>query len=154
MGCRFAGGVDSPDALWGLLERGGDAIQEVPPDRWAVDDVYDPRPGVPGRTVSRWGGFLDQVGGFDTDAFGITRYEAEAMDPQHRLLVETSWEALEHAGIAPSSLMGSRTGVYFGIAHHDYLLRTMDEALVDNPYVMTANAHSIGAGPVSDLPGL
>src|SRR5256885_15689547 len=98
MGCRFAGGVDSPDALWGLLERGGDAIQEVPPDRWAVDDVYDPRPGVPGRTVSRWGGFLDQVGGFNTVGLGLTPDAAEAIDPHHRLLVGGSWEAPEAAG--------------------------------------------------------
>jgi acyl transferase domain-containing protein/NADPH:quinone reductase-like Zn-dependent oxidoreductase/acyl carrier protein len=154
IGCRFAGGVDSPEALWGLLERGGDVIQEVPPARWIADHVYDPRPGVPGRTVSRWGGFLDEVGGFDTASFGITQHEAEAMDPQHRLLVEMSWEALEHGGIAPSSLAGSRTGVFFGIAHHDYLLRTMDDALVDNPYVMTGNAHSVGAGRVSYLLGL
>lgn len=154
IGCRFAGGVDSPDALWGLLERGGNAIKEVPPERWAVDDFYDPQPGVPGRTVSRWGGFLDSIGGFDTAGFGITRYEAEAMDPQHRLLLEMSWEALEHAGIAPSSLAGSHTGVFFGIAHHDYLLRTMDETLINNPYVMTGNAHSVGAGRVSYLLGL
>lgn len=154
IGCRFAGGVDSPDALWRLLERGGNAIREVPPERWAADDFYDPQPGVPGRTVSRWGGFLDSIGGFDTASFGITQYEAEAMDPQHRLLVEMSWEALEHAGIPPGSLAGSHTGVYFGIAHHDYLLRTMDDRLIDNPYVMTGNAHSVGAGRVSYLLGL
>ncbi|MFE2678128.1 SDR family NAD(P)-dependent oxidoreductase [Streptomyces hygroscopicus] len=153
MGCRFAGGVDSPDALWRLLEHGGNAVQEVPPGRWDADEVYDPQPGVPGRTVSRWGGFLDQIGGFDTGGFGITPYEAEAMDPQHRLLVEMSWEALGHAGIPPASLMGSQTGVFFGIAHHDYLLRTMDDALVENPYVMTGNAHSVAAGRVSYLLG-
>ncbi len=154
IGCRFAGGVDSPDALWSLLERGGNAVREVPPERWAVDEVYDPQPGVLGRTVSRWGGFLDNIGGFDTAAFGITEYEAEAMDPQHRLLTQVSWEALEHAGIAPGSLMGSQTGVFFGIAHHDYLLRTFDDSLIDNPYVMTGNAHSVGAGRVSYLLGL
>ncbi|WP_255794922.1 type I polyketide synthase [Mycobacteroides abscessus] len=154
VGCRFAGGVDSPEALWDLLESGGNAVREVPPERWDVAEVYDPQPGIPGKTVSRWGGFLDQIGGFDTAGLGITQYEAQAMDPQHRLLVEMSWEALEHAGIAPSSLMGSQTGVYFGIAHHDYLLRTFDESLVDNPYVMTGNAHSVAAGRVSYLLGL
>ncbi|MDQ2836458.1 MAG: type I polyketide synthase [Actinomycetota bacterium] len=154
IGCRFAGGVDSPDALWSLLERGGNAVREVPPERWAVDEFYDPQPGVLGRTVSRWGGFLDSIGGFDTGTFGITEYEAEAMDPQHRMLTQVSWEALEHAGIAPRSLMGSQTGVFFGIAHHDYLLRTFDDSLVDNPYVMTGNAHSVGAGRVSYLLGL
>jgi acyl transferase domain-containing protein/NADPH:quinone reductase-like Zn-dependent oxidoreductase/acyl carrier protein len=154
IGCRFAGGVDSPDAFWSLIERGGNAVQEVPPERWSVDAVYDPQPGVLGRTVSRWGGFLDSIGGFDTAAFGITEYEAEAMDPQHRMLTQVAWESLEHAGIAPGSLKGSQTGVFFGIAHHDYLLRTFDDSLVDNPYVMTGNAHSVGAGRVSYLLGL
>ncbi|WP_027501588.1 type I polyketide synthase [Rhodococcus sp. UNC363MFTsu5.1] len=154
IGCRFAGGVDSPDALWDLLESGKNAVREVPPERWAVDEVYDPQPGVLGRTISRWGGFLDSIGGFDTAAFGITEYEAEAMDPQHRLLTQVAWEALEHAGIAPGSLAGSQTGVFVGLAHHDYLLRTFDDSLVDNPYVMTGNAHSVGAGRVSYLLGL
>jgi acyl transferase domain-containing protein/NADPH:quinone reductase-like Zn-dependent oxidoreductase/acyl carrier protein len=154
IGCRFAGGVDSPAGLWSLLESSGNAVREVPPERWAVDEVYDPQPGVPGRTVSRWGGFLDGIGGFDTAAFGITEYEAEAMDPQHRMLTQVAWEALEHAGIAPGSLKGSQTGVFFGLAHHDYLLRTFDDSLVDNPYVMTGNAHSVGAGRVSYLLGL
>ncbi|MFD6517878.1 acyltransferase domain-containing protein [Rhodococcus sp. NPDC060176] len=154
IGCRFAGGIDSPDALWDLLESGGDAVSEVPPERWDVNDVYDPQPGVLGRTVSRWGGFLDNIGGFDTAAFGITEYEAEAMDPQHRMLTQMAWEALEHAGIAPGSLMGSQTGVFVGLAHHDYLLRTFDDSLVDNPYVMTGNAHSVGAGRISYLLGL
>ncbi|MEU9478694.1 SDR family NAD(P)-dependent oxidoreductase [Streptomyces sp. NPDC048191] len=154
IGCRFAGGVDSPDALWRLLERGGNAVQEVPPERWNADEFYDPQPGVQGKSVSRWGGFLDRIGGFDTGSFGITPYEAEAMDPQHRLLVEMSWEALEHAGIPPASLAGSQTGVFLGLAHHDYLLRTMDDALIENPYVMTGNAHSVGAGRVSYLLGV
>jgi len=154
IGCRFAGGIDSPDALWDLLESGGDAVSEVPPERWDVNDVYDPQPGVLGRTVSRWGGFLDNIGGFDTAAFGITEYEAEAMDPQHRMLTQMAWEALEHAGIAPGSLMDSQTGVFVGLAHHDYLLRTFDDSLVDNPYVMTGNAHSVGAGRISYLLGL
>jgi len=154
IGCRFPGGVDSPDTLWNLLESSGNAVGEVPPERWAAGEVYDPQPGVLGRTVSRWGGFLDSIGGFDTAAFGITEYEAEAMDPQHRMLTQVSWEALEHAGIAPGSLKGSQTGVFFGLAHHDYLLRTFDDSLVDNPYVMTGNAHSVGAGRVSYLLGL
>ncbi|MFB7666718.1 SDR family NAD(P)-dependent oxidoreductase [Kitasatospora sp. NPDC056138] len=153
IGCRFAGRVDSPDALWRLLEQGGNAVTEVPPERWNVDEVYDPQPGVKGKTVSRWGGFLDEIGGFDTAAFGITPYEAEAMDPQHRMLVQMSWEALGHAGIAPNSLKDSQTGVFFGLAHHDYLLRTFDDSLVDNPYVMTGNAHSVATGRVSYLLG-
>lgn len=99
MACRLPGGIDSPEQLWQALHRGADLVTEVPPDRWDVDEYYDPEPGVPGRTVSKWGAFLDDVAGFDSDFFGINEREATAMDPQHRLLLETSWEAMEHAGL-------------------------------------------------------
>ena len=120
MACRLPGGIDSPDTLWQALLRGDDVITEVPADRWDTDEFYDPEPGVPGRSVSRWGGFLDDVAGFDPEFFGISEREATAMDPQHRLLLETSWEAVEHAGLAPTSLAGSLTGVFVGLAHGDY----------------------------------
>ena len=90
-GCRFAGGVSSPAELWAVLRDGRDLITEVPPDRFDAAAVYDPEPGVPGRTVSKWGGFLHDVGGFDPEFFGLSEREAEAMDPQHRLLLETAW---------------------------------------------------------------
>ena len=99
MACRLPGGIDSPEQLWDALLRGDDLVTEVPPDRWDADEYYDPEPGVPGRSVCKWGAFLDDVGGFDPEFFGISEHEATAMDPQHRLLLETSWEAMEHAGI-------------------------------------------------------
>ena len=101
MGCRLPGGIDSPELLWEALLRGDDLITEIPADRWDVDEYYDPEPGVPGRSVCKWGAFLDDVAGFDPEFFGITEKEATAMDPQHRLLLETSWEAMEHGGIDP-----------------------------------------------------
>ena len=104
MGCRLPGGIDSPDLLWEALLRGDDLITEIPADRWDVDEHYDPQPGVPGRSVSRWGGFIDDIGGFDAEFFGIGEREAAAIDPQHRLMLETAWEAVEHAGLAPSAL--------------------------------------------------
>src|SRR5271157_2654286 len=107
IGCRLPGGIDSPDMLWEALLRGDDLVTEIPPDRWDADEFYDPEPGVPGRTVSRWGGFLDDVAGFDPEFFGISEREAAALDPQHRLLLEISWEAVEHAGLAPKSVAGS-----------------------------------------------
>ena len=115
MACRLPGGIDSPEQLWQALLRGDDLVTEIPPDRWDVDEYYDPERGVPGRSVSRWGGFLDDVGGFDAAFFGFGEREAAAIDPQHRLLLETAWEAIEHAGIAPPSLTGTRTGVFVGL---------------------------------------
>ena len=91
--------VDFPEVstllkqLWEALLRGDDLITEIPPDRWDADEYYDPEPGVPGRSVSKWGAFLDDVAGFDSEFFGISEREATAIDPQHRLLLETSWEA-------------------------------------------------------------
>ncbi len=115
IGCRLPGGIESPDMLWESLLRGDDLVTEIPPDRWDADEYYDPEPGVPGRTVSRWGAFVDDVTGFDPEFFGIGEREAIAIDPQQRLLLETSWEAMEHAGLDPGSLAGSSTGVFVGL---------------------------------------
>jgi len=121
--CRLPGGVRSPEDLWRLVHDGVDAITEFPADRsWDVDRIYDSEPGRPGKTYSRHGGFLDGAGDFDADLFRLSEVEAEFMDPQQRLLLELSWEALERAGIDPTSLRGSATGVYAGIMHHDYAI--------------------------------
>ena len=119
MGCRFPG-ASNPEELWQLLRDGVDAIATIPPDRWDADALYHPEPGTPGKMNTRWGGFLDQVDQFDAGFFGITRREAERMDPQQRLFLETSWEALEHAGVAPEQLSGTATGVFVGIASINY----------------------------------
>src|SRR5829696_8881079 len=94
IGCRFPG-ADGPDEFWKLLHDGVDAITEVPPDRWNVDDLYDPDPAVPGKMITRWGGFLDGIDRFDREFFGISPREASGIDPQQRLLLEVTWEALE-----------------------------------------------------------
>ncbi|MGW0770437.1 sulfolipid-1 biosynthesis phthioceranic/hydroxyphthioceranic acid synthase [Streptomyces sp. NPDC002676] len=158
IGCRFPGGVDSPEALWDLIERGGDAITEIPADRWNAEDYYDPEKGVPGRSVSKWGGFLTDVAGFDAKFFKLSEREALATDPQHRLLLETAWEAVEHAGIQPSALAGTRTGVFVGMAHIDYALAShgaQQQAQV-HPYGFTGPAPSMGSGRIAfalDLAG-
>src|ERR1700740_2501792 len=110
MACRLPGGINSPELLWEALLRGDDLVTEIPPERWNADEYYDPEPGVPGRSVSKWGAFLDDAAGFDFDFFGVPEREAMAMDPQHRLLLETSWETMEHAGLTPAGLAGSSTG--------------------------------------------
>ncbi len=116
--CRFPG-AGSVAAFWDLLTGNTDAIREIPRDRFDVDDWYSPQP-APGRTISRHGGFLDDVRGFDAEFFGISPREARAMDPQQRLLLEVAWEALEDAGIRPSELAGRRVGVFVGQATAEY----------------------------------
>ena len=114
IGCAFPGGIESPDALWQFLSRGGDAVVEVPADRWNVDAVYDPTPGTPGKAITRSAGLLRDVASFDAGFFGISPREAAPMDPQQRLLLQVAWRALEDAGIPAESLAGSSTGVYIG----------------------------------------
>ena len=94
MACRLPGGINSPDLFWEALLRGDDFVKEIPRDRWDLDYYYDPEPGVPGRSVCKWGAFLQDVGAFDPEFFGISEKEATAMDPQQRLLLETAWEAM------------------------------------------------------------
>lgn len=149
MACRLPGGIDSPEQLWQAVLAGDDLITEIPKDRWDGDEYYDAERGVPGRSVSRWGGFLDDVAGFDASFFGIGEREATAIDPQHRLLLETAWEAVEHAGIAPTSLAGSATGVFVGLSHDDYTVLTRDAGALDQAYSFTGTPFSMASGRIS-----
>jgi acyl transferase domain-containing protein len=154
MGCRFPGGATSPEAFWELLQQGVDLISEVPAERWNVDDYYDPDPDVPGKTHTRWAGFLNQIGIFDAQFFGISPKEALRMDPQHRLLLEVAWQALEHAGESVDALARSQTGVFIGIMPGSYeALQIQIEGthINDDPYISSGNAASMATGRLSYL---
>jgi phthiocerol/phenolphthiocerol synthesis type-I polyketide synthase D len=154
IGCRFPGGVVGPDDYWNFLAHGGDAISEIPSDRWDADAYYDPDPFAPGRMSSKWGGFLPDVAGFDADFFGISPREAEAMDPQQRVMLEVAWEALEHAGIAQDQLAGTRAGVMMGVYYTEYQgISAADPDRID-AYSATGNAHAVAVGRIAYLLGV
>lgn len=155
VGCRIPGGVSSPDEYWSLLRDGRDAITEIPANRWDIEQFYDPDPEVPGRMATRWGGFVEEHDRFDAPFFSISRKEALSLDPQQRVLLETAWESLEHAGISPHSLGGSSTGVFVGLSTNDYhgLLLGRGQEEID-PYLATGTAHSIASGRISYILGL
>src|SRR3954468_691461 len=154
VGCRFPGDVVGPESFWRLLVDGEDAVSEEPADRWDAEEFYDPDPLAPGGMTTKWGGFISDVAGFDANFFGITPREAAAMDPQQRILLEVAWEALEHAGIPPDSLGGTRTGVMMGLSAWDYTIVNLERGAEIDAYVSTGNLHSTAVGRISYLLGL
>jgi acyl transferase domain-containing protein/thioesterase domain-containing protein/SAM-dependent methyltransferase/acyl carrier protein len=156
MGCRFPGGANSPEAYWKLLRDGTDAVTDIPSDRWDVDRFFDPDPAAPGKMYTRRGAFVDGVDEFDAAFFGITPREASDIDPQQRVLLEVTWQALEDAGIAPSSLQESDTGVFVGLSSDDFATWHCDgsDPSSANSYNMLGTARSVAAGRIAYVLGL
>jgi polyketide synthase 2/polyketide synthase 5 len=148
MGCRLPGDVDSPAALWRLLMRGQDAVGPPPAERQAL---WESRPGA--HPMPEHAGYLRDVSGFDADFFGVSGREAAVLDPQHRLLLEVTWEALEHAGIPPDRLGGTSTAVFTGLSYTDYMDH-LDGRPQDLEGAILTNGHCVAPGRISYLLGL
>ena len=152
---RFPGAADA-DEFWQVLRQGRDAISEVPQDRWDVDEFFDPDPDAPGKVVTRRAGFVDDVTGFDAPFFGMSTREVRLMDPQHRILLETAWRAVEHSGTAPTALANTNTGVFIGLSTHDYLGMASDELTYPEieAYMAIGTSNAAAAGRISYRLGL
>ncbi|WP_378789687.1 SDR family NAD(P)-dependent oxidoreductase [Nonomuraea fastidiosa] len=155
MACRYPGGVSTPEELWNLVADGREGISGFPTDRgWDVDALHDPELTRPGTTYVDRGGFLHGSGEFDADFFGMSPREATATDPQQRLVLETSWEALEHAGIDPTGLRRSRTGVYLGVMAPDYAIGYGRDVPEAEGLLSTGSHGSVVSGRVAYTLGL
>ncbi len=154
IGCRYPGGVRDTQSFWRVVHDGVDAIGEIPADRIDVDAYYDPRPGIPGKMSTRWGGFLDQIDSFDATFFGISPREAERLDPQQRLLLEVAWEALEDAGQPEKNFTGTQTGVFIGTWLNDFESRLFKSPDKVDFYMTTGSGRYTACGRLSYFLGL
>ncbi|TVL91775.1 3-ketoacyl-ACP reductase [Streptomyces sp. SAJ15] len=155
IGCRYPGGVRSAEDLWRVVSEGVDAVSDFPVDRgWNVETMYHPDPDHPGTSYVHEGGFVDAIADFDPSVFGISPREALSMDPQQRMLLETSWEAFERAGVDPTSVRGQQIGVFVGTSNHDYLAAILSSTENFEGYFGTGNAASVASGRLSYTFGL
>ena len=141
-------GAPNLDAFWKLLTDKVDAITETPESRWS-EELYDPKPGRPGKVATKWGGFITDIDQFDAAFFGISAREASRLDPQQRMVLETTVEALEHAGISTDALRGRSVGMYLGKSSHDYMHLQLEHYEDIDGFASTGNAASVAAGRVN-----
>ena len=143
---RLPGGVITPELFWDALAEGKDLIASIPPERWEAQEYWSPEGDQPGTLYDNHGGFLSDVDAFDADFFGINAREATSMDPQQRILLELTWEALERAAIDPRSLLNTQTGIFLGISNSDYGRMLIEEPCRVDGYTGVGAAASIAAG--------
>jgi acyl transferase domain-containing protein len=148
MACRLPGAA-SCGSFWQLLRDGRDAIVETPSDRWNAEELYDPDPDAPGKMNTRSGGFLDQVDHFDRAFFKLPEREANLLDPQHRLLLELAWEALEDAGQPAECLAGQPVGVFVGLTNFDYLRWALSDRSQVSSYSLVGGGLGMAANRLS-----
>ena len=151
IGCRLPGGVVDCQTYWDLWVGGRDAITQTPPERWIWERFYSPGDPKPGKTQSRWGGYVEDLDQFDPQLFGISPREAANVDPQHRLLLETAYRAVEDAGLPVEQIAGQPVSVFVGISSFDYAVAGMSflDRGVLNPYSNTGASSSIAANRIS-----
>jgi len=146
---RFPGDLSDENVFWNALKERRDLISRIPADRWAINELQHSKRAEPGRSITFSAGVLSRIDEFDAGFFGISPREAAWLDPQQRLLLELSWEAMENAGIPPSSMAGSDCAVYVGISSYDYGTRGLDDLASVTPHSMTGNTHAIAANRLS-----
>ncbi len=151
IGCRFPGGANNPESFWKMLIDGVSAISEVPKDRWNLDSYYSTNSQIPGKMITKWGGFLNDIELFDPRFFGISPREALRMDPQQRWLLEVAWEAMEDAGQSPDKIAGTNTGVFIGISSNDYANIQMKGRGDVDVHTNSGSTLSIASGRISYL---
>ncbi|MFJ9891312.1 type I polyketide synthase [Streptomyces sp. NPDC091287] len=150
IGCRYPGGIHGPEDLWRVVDSGTDVIGDFPEDRgWDLAALYDADPDRTGTSYTRNGGFLADATEFDAGFFGLSPREALATDPQHRLLLETTWEALEQAGLDPRELRGSRTAVFAGLMYSDYAARLPHIPAELEGFIGNGTAPSVATGRIA-----
>lgn len=151
IGCRYPGGLQSPQDFWRVLRQGSNLVTEIPEERWDAERYYNADPMASGKMNTRWGGFVDCPDQFDASFFGISPREAGVIDPQQRLLLEVAWESLWDAGIAPDRLAGTSTGVFLGMYGTDYSRLLLENPAAVGPHTCAGAAHSMGSGRISFL---
>ena len=148
LGTRYPGDMNTPDEMWQALLDGRDAITDLPEGRWS-EFLDEPRVADRVAKARTRGGYLTDIKGFDAEFFALSKMEADNIDPQQRMALELTWEALEHARIPASSLRGESVGVFIGSSNNDYMFLAVADPTTAHPYAITGNASSIIANRVS-----